>query len=101
MPSRYEGYGLAFAEAMSTGVPAVVASVDSLTELADLYDNASVADFASPEKRGETASLIAAAAGKKRIAPKIISTRAEMADQYLELYRQILTRRQTHPLKTE
>ncbi len=101
MPSRYEGYGLAFAEAMSTGVPAVVASVDSLPELADLYDNASVADFASPEKRGETASLIAAAAGKKRIAPKIISTRAEMADQYLELYRQILTRRQTHPLKTE
>ena len=101
MPSRYEGYGLAFAEAMSTGVPAVVASVDSLPELADLYDNAFVADFASPEKRGETASLIAAAAGKKRIAPKIILTRAEMADQYLELYRRILARQHTYLQKNK
>ncbi len=90
MPSRYEGYGLSLAEAMTTGVPVVVNPVDSLPEICRFNRNGMFADFSSPEKRKETAERIVEAAFRERIAPQVISTRREMANRYIRLYDHLL-----------
>ncbi len=90
MPSRYEGYGLSLAEAMTTGVPVVVNPVDSLPEICRFYRNHILADFESPERRSETAQRIVEFARRERIAPQVISTKREMADRYIKLYDKLL-----------
>lgn len=90
MPSRYEGYGLVLAEAMTTGVPVVVNPVDSLPEICRFYRNDALTDFESPDRRKETASRIIDFACRKRIAPQVISTKEEMADRYIKLYEKLL-----------
>lgn len=90
MPSRYEGYGLVLAEAMSTGVPVVVNPVDSLPELCRFYKNHAEADFESPDRRGETAGILAAAVTRPRGEPQIISRKEEMAERYIKLYENLL-----------
>ena len=90
MPSRYEGYGLSLAEAMTTGVPVVVNPVDSLPEICRFYRNHILTDFESPERRSETAQRIVEFARHERIAPQVISTRREMADRYIKLYDKLL-----------
>ncbi len=90
MPSRYEGYGLVLAEAMTTGVPVVVNPVDSLPELCRFYKNHASADFASPEHRSETAAVLAQAVFRPRGEPQVISRRGEMAERYIHLYESLL-----------
>ena len=90
MPSRYEGYGLALAEAMSTGVPVVVNPVDSLPELCRFYPESAEADFESPSNRGRTAGLIVEFARHPRSAGAVICRRSEMAALYLNLYGKFL-----------
>ncbi len=90
MPSRYEGYGLSLAEAMTTGIPVVVNPVDSLPEICRFYRNHILADFESEERREETAARIVEFARRERIAPQIISTRREMGDRYIKLYEKLL-----------
>ena len=90
MPSRYEGYGLALAEAMSTGVPVVVNPVDSLPELCRFYPESAEADLESPSNRGRTAGLIVEFARHPRSAGAVICRRSEMAALYLNLYGKFL-----------
>ena len=90
MPSRYEGYGLALAEAMSTGVPVVVNPVDSLPELCRFYPDSAETDFESSANRGEAASLIVEFARHPRSGGTVIYRRSEMAESYLGLYEKFL-----------
>lgn len=90
MPSRYEGYGLSLAEAMTTGVPVVVNPVDSLPEICRFYRNHILTDFESPERRSETAQRIVDFARRGRIEPQVISSRREMGDRYIKLYDKLL-----------
>ena len=90
MPSRYEGYGLALAEAMSTGVPVVVNPVDSLPELCRFYPDSAETDFESSANRGDAASLIVEFARHPRSGGTVICRRSEMAESYLELYENFL-----------
>ena len=94
MPSRYEGYGLVLAEAMTTGVPVVVNPVDSLPELCRFYRNHAMADFESPERKAETAAILAESVCRPKCSPQVISRKDEMADRYIRLYENLLgTRR--------
>ena len=90
MPSRYEGYGLALAEAMSTGVPVVVNPVDSLPELCRFYPESAETDFESPENRGQAAEVIVKFAQHPRSGGTVICRRSEMAESYLGLYEKFL-----------
>ena len=85
MPSRYEGYGLVLAEAMSTGAPVVVNPVDSLPELCRFYPNSVLSDF----NRTETADAVAEALFRGRIEPRLISSKKEMTGQYVKLYKDL------------
>ncbi len=91
MPSRYEGYGLVLAEAMTTGVPVVVNPVDSLPELCRFYKNSLMADFESPSNRAETAGIIADALELPKGEGIVISGKKEMAEHYIKLYENLLT----------
>lgn len=90
MPSRYEGYGLVLAEAMTTGVPVVVNPVDSLPELCRFYRNHAMADFESPERKEETAAILAESVRRPKCSPQVISRKDEMADRYIRLYENLL-----------
>ena len=84
MPSRYEGYGLVLAEAMTTGVPAVVSPADSLPELCRLYSNGMTVSF---EDGKNAAEAVAKAVTLSRSEPCLICSRRTMAERYLEIYR--------------
>ena len=84
MPSRYEGYGLVFAEAMSTGVPSVVSPADSLPELCRSYSNGMIVSFDDVKNAAET---VAKAMLLPRSEPYLICSRKTMAERYLEIYR--------------
>ena len=84
MPSRYEGYGLVLAEAMTTGVPAVVSPADSLPELCRSYPNGTVVSF---ENGKNAAEAVVKAMLSSRSEPSLICSRKDMAEQYLEIYR--------------
>ena len=90
MPSRYEGYGLVLAEAMTTGIPVVVNPVDSLPELCRFYRNHAMADFESPEHRAETAAILASSVFRPWGEPQVISRKDEMAERYIHLYESLL-----------
>ena len=90
MPSRYEGYGLALAEAMSTGVPVVVNPVDSLPELCRFYPDSAETDFDSSANRGQAAEVIVKFAQHPRSGGTVICRRSEMAESYLGLYEKFL-----------
>lgn len=90
MPSRYEGYGLVLAEAMTTGIPVVVNPVDSLPELCRFYRNHAMADFESPEHRAETAAILASSVFRPWGEPQVISRKDEMAERYIRLYESLL-----------
>ena len=93
MPSRYEGYGLVFAESLSLGLPCVYQPVDSLPELAAGISNVFPARFDKPEEDSATAEKIAAALRMPRSEPEILFTVREMAVQYTELYRELLDKK--------
>lgn len=89
MPSRYEGYGLVFAEAISLGLPCVYAPVDSLPELAEGIPNAFPARFDKPEEDEKTAALIAEAMVMPRSEKRTLCTVETMTEQYLALYQEL------------
>ena len=82
MPSRYEGYGLALAEAMSLGLPVVTNEIDSLPELCDLYPNSQCVRFPSPD----ASAAIAAALETPRGEPFEIMSVAKMTSEYQSIY---------------
>ena len=93
MPSRYEGYGLVLAEAVSLGLPCVYSPVDSLPELAEGVPNTFPARFDLPEKDEETARIIASAMMLPRTAPRTLFSVEDMADEYFKLYMELLKKR--------
>jgi len=85
MPSRYEGFGLSLAEAMSHGVPILSSAADSLPELLVSYPNGECIDF---ERDGATliAEKIKELAGRTKIIYKVPYTVDNMIDGYMKLY---------------
>lgn len=95
MPSRYEGYGLALAEAMSLGLPAVCSDADSLPELCACYRGFS---RLIPMRKDPRGTLLAEAVSEALRAPRApgqtLVTNREMAGNYLALYEEVLKKRQ-------
>lgn len=90
MPSRYEGYGLVFAEAIGWGLPCVYAPVDSLPELAEGVPNTFSARFDKPEEDAKTAEIIAAALQLPKSKRRTLRSIEEMTNDYLEIYQELL-----------
>ena len=87
MPSRYEGYGLALAEAMTLGLPVVSADIDSLPELCAMYQGAyRLVDMDQDEAGEELADAIFQMAAVSRISGQILQSHGAMAEEYLDLY---------------
>ena len=90
MPSRYEGYGLALAEAMTLGLPVVSADVDSLPELCAMYQGAyRLVDMDRDETGEELADAVLQMSGAARIPGQILQSHGAMAEEYLDLYRAV------------
>lgn len=89
MPSRYEGYGLALAEAMAHGVPVLASAVDSLPELLAGYPQGELADFAgaAPAALAAQAVRLARLAARTPRAPHAV---ASMAAEYEALYERLV-----------
>lgn len=91
MPSRYEGYGLALAEAMTLGLPVVSSRVDSLPELCAMYRGAyQLVNMKRDMEGKELAKSIYAMAYAQRSAGQILQTHESMAKEYLALYNEFL-----------
>ena len=92
MPSRYEGYGLALAEAMTLGLPVVCSSADSLPELCRLYSGDSfIVDMDSDTEGDDLAMKLLAASECSHSAPCVVCTNSEMTLEYLKLYEELLS----------
>ena len=86
MPSRYEGYGLALAEAISAGIPVYCSTADSLPELCALIPgHAVLADF-DHESSAVLAQKLLDALSASRYEGKTIMTNAQMYEAYCSLY---------------
>lgn len=90
MPSRYEGYGLVLAEAISLGLPCVYAPIDSLPELAEGIPNAFPARFDKPSEDEKTAEIIAKALSLPKSEKRTLCSIETMTDQYLALYQELI-----------
>ena len=94
MPSRYEGYGLALAEAMSLGLPAVCSDADSLPELCARYRGFSRLIHLESDPCGERlAEAVSEAVRAPRIPGQTLETNDSMAQNYLALYEKVRTDR--------
>jgi len=63
-------------------------------ELCRFYRNHAMADFESPERKAETAAILAESVCRPKCSPQVISRKDEMADRYIRLYENLLgTRR--------
>lgn len=90
MPSRYEGYGLVFAEAISLGLPSVYSPIDSLPELAEGIPNAFPARFDKTEEDEKTVKTIVKALSCPRGEKRTLCTIDSMVSQYTALYQELL-----------
>lgn len=88
MPSRYEGFGLALAEAMAHGTPALVSSADSLPELAARCPAVRIVDFSPGAVSALVDGITELAAGPR--SPSLPFPMAGMVDSYVELYERLL-----------
>ena len=87
MPSRYEGYGLALAEAMSLGLPVVCSDADSLPELCACYRGFSRLIRMNDDPDGtRLAEAVSEALRAPRVPGQILTTNREMALNYLAIY---------------
>ena len=94
MPSRYEGFGLALAEAMSFGIPSVCSDADSLPELCALgREFCHVVRMDDDPEGTAFAGSVMAAAVQPRGPGIIIRTRAAMAEEYMSIYKECLFKR--------
>lgn len=94
MPSRYEGYGLALAEAMSLGLPVVCSDADSLPELCAEYKGFSRLIRMDDDPRGTLlAEAVSEALHASRVPGQTLVTNGEMARNYLSLYEEVLRKR--------
>lgn len=94
MPSRYEGYGLAFAEAMTLGLPCIVNNIDSLPEIAQNYKNAFVVNFDDIQQSEHIATIIKQALHTRRCDPFVVMSKNDMIEEYSKAY--ILCTKKTH-----
>lgn len=93
MPSRYEGYGLALAEAMSFGLPVVCSDADSLPELCARYGGFSRTVCMAQDPDGEIfARAIMDAAEHPHGTGIILQTKADMASDYFLIYKECMAR---------
>ena len=88
MPSRYEGYGLALAEAFSLGIPALSSRVDSLPEVCGYFPGHFL--YCDPENTEETAEKFLQALSLEKFQGKIICSHEEMCIEYMKLYKKLL-----------
>ena len=94
MPSRYEGYGLALAEAMSLGLPVVCSDADSLPELCAQYKGFSREIHMESDPDGvRLAEAVSEALRAPRAPGQTLVTNREMAQNYLALYGELLEKR--------
>ena len=84
MPSRWEGYGLVLAEAMTHGLPAVVQPVDSIPEVIAGYAPGRQVDFTDPD--ATVAALLAAGRTPGTRSPRVRNTVDDMVEGYLAVY---------------
>lgn len=84
MPSRYEGYGLALAEAFSLGLPALSSKADSLPEVCGKFPGHFL--YCTPEKAEETAEKFLQALSLTKFEGRIISSTENMCNTYWDLY---------------
>lgn len=86
MPSRYEGFGLSMAEAMSHGVPILSSRADSLPELMASYPNGECIDF---EQSGAVFAVkkIKEFLLRTKIIYKVPFTMDNMIEGYIDLYK--------------
>ena len=97
MPSRYEGYGLALAEAVSAGIPVYCSTADSLPELCALIPGHSVlADFDHESSEVLAQKLLDAALSASRYEGKVFMTNAQMYEAYFALYELLSRKEKAH-----
>ncbi|MEO8194456.1 MAG: glycosyltransferase family 4 protein [Gemmatimonadales bacterium] len=106
MPSRFEGFGLAAAEAMAAGVPLVASAVGSLPEVVDAPRGGVLVPPADPRALADaTARLLDDPAARERLS---ISAResarrfswASVADAHLEFIKRIAATAATPQITT-
>jgi len=95
MPSRYEGFGLAVADAMGHGIPVVISSDRSLQETTAGYATVLTADFDRPGDVSRAMATAAAAAGVRH--PRPVMTVNEMTARYLACYDDVIARKTVSP----
>ena len=89
MPSRYEGFGLTLAEAMTHGLPILANDIDSLPELLERYEGGQVIEFSARNAAAVAERLAAMAAGPK-FAPANDFSLEAMTGAYADLYEALL-----------
>ncbi len=87
MPSRYEGYGLALAEAFSLGIPALSSKADSLPEVCEHFSGHFL--YCDPENAEETSEKFLQAMRLTGFEGKIICSCEEMCNNYMKLYKSL------------
>ncbi len=90
--SLCEGFGMAAAEAMTLGLPVVCNRTDTMPELCKAYTGKSfLFDLLSDNRGTVLAEQLAAAMRCGKSGGTVIRTAREMAEDYMELYREIET----------
>ena len=91
MPSRYEGYGLALAEAFSLGIPSLSSKADSLPEICECFPGHFL--YFDPEDREKTAERFLEAVKLAKFEGGTIRSCETMAKEYRELYEKLTQER--------
>jgi glycosyltransferase involved in cell wall biosynthesis len=94
MPSLTEGFGLAVAEAVSIGIPAIVTKNTSLTEVVEESVNAL---FVKPRSAKEISNAIIKLTKNRKFARKLsrgkrFKTWGEVAGEYIKVYQEAIKR---------
>ena len=87
MPSRYEGYGLALAEAFSLGIPALSSKADSLPEVCGNFPGHYL--YCDPENAEECAERFLQALSLEKFEGRIICSQEEMCINYMKIYKNL------------